>query len=96
MAYAVRQTRTKAPSMVAGVPTAGRVIRMSELCLCGAFARPEERREIGVFYPDTMARIERLEAEVRARGHADATWAWKSPAGVGQVSLPLCVACEAA
>lgn len=54
------------------------MIHMSGECLCGAFASPGERDEVGFFFPDWKAEIEALEAEVAAAGIAGerARWGW--------------------
>lgn len=47
---------------------------MSGECLCGAFAKPGELREIKYWYPEVGERIEKLEEEVRAAGFP---WGWE-------------------
>lgn len=46
---------------------------MSGECLCGAFARPHESKEIAFFYPDTGKRLAELQTRVRAAGFP---WNW--------------------
>lgn len=50
------------------------LIHMSGECLCGAFAKPGELKEIEAWFPDTAARLKDLETEVRDRGH---DWGWE-------------------
>lgn len=46
---------------------------MSGECLCGAFARPNELKEIEFFFPATAKRLLDLQARVRAAGFP---WGW--------------------
>jgi 3'-phosphoadenosine 5'-phosphosulfate sulfotransferase (PAPS reductase)/FAD synthetase len=46
---------------------------MSGECLCGAYARPGELKEIETFFPVTGKRLRDLEAKVRAAGFP---WGW--------------------
>lgn len=50
------------------------LIHKSGECLCGAYAKPNELKELKVWFPKTAAEIERLEAEVRAAGFP---WGWE-------------------
>lgn len=47
---------------------------MSGECLCGAFAKPGELKEIEFFFPDVGLRLRALEAKVRAAGFP---WGWE-------------------
>ncbi len=47
---------------------------MSGECLCGAFAKPGELRDLEIWYPEVADRIKRLEKEVRANGFP---WGWE-------------------
>lgn len=49
-------------------------LHMSGECLCGAFAKPGELAEIKLWYPETGARLEAIEARVRANGFP---WGWE-------------------
>jgi 3'-phosphoadenosine 5'-phosphosulfate sulfotransferase (PAPS reductase)/FAD synthetase len=46
---------------------------MSGECLCGAFARPGELKEIDLFFPATGQRLRELQARVNAAGFP---WGW--------------------
>jgi 3'-phosphoadenosine 5'-phosphosulfate sulfotransferase (PAPS reductase)/FAD synthetase len=54
-------------------------LHMSGECLCGAYAKPGELREIEFWYPAAAAAIRRLEAVVEAQGRRFCRW------GHGQV-----------
>jgi 3'-phosphoadenosine 5'-phosphosulfate sulfotransferase (PAPS reductase)/FAD synthetase len=47
---------------------------MSGECLCGAFAKPGELKEIETWFPETGERIRELEKKVRAAGFP---WGWE-------------------
>jgi 3'-phosphoadenosine 5'-phosphosulfate sulfotransferase (PAPS reductase)/FAD synthetase len=49
---------------------------MSGECLCGAFAQEGELDRIRLWYPDTAAEIDQLEADVRAAGHKEPWCRW--------------------
>ena len=51
-------------------------IGMSGECLCGAFAQEGELERIRLWYPDTAADIDQLEADVRAAGHKEPWCRW--------------------
>ena len=51
-------------------------IGMSGECLCGAFAQQGELERIRLWYPDTAAEIDQLEADVRAAGHKEPWCRW--------------------
>ena len=44
------------------------LLHMSGECLCGAFARPNELEEIGVWFPEEYQRIKDLEGRAAAQG----------------------------
>jgi 3'-phosphoadenosine 5'-phosphosulfate sulfotransferase (PAPS reductase)/FAD synthetase len=68
-------------------------LHMSGECLCGAFARPGEKEEVGFFYPEWRAYIEEIEAEAVARGLPNCVWG-ERPAKKGQaVAGPMCASC---
>lgn len=50
------------------------MIHKSGECLCGAFAKPGELRELEFWFPEKAAEIRALEAEVRAAGFP---WGWE-------------------
>lgn len=78
-------------------------IHMSGECLCGAFAAPGERGEIGFFYPDVEGEISELETAVRAAGNVAprrCMWGWGALApdawrDIPQLFAPLCSSCDA-
>jgi hypothetical protein len=47
---------------------------MSGECLCGAFAKPGELKEIETWFPETGKRIRELERKVAAAGFP---WGWE-------------------
>lgn len=49
------------------------LIHKSGECLCGSFAKPDELREIALWYPQTAERIRAIEGRVKAAGH-DGVW----------------------
>lgn len=49
------------------------LMHMSGECLCGAYARPGEFKEIKCWFPETAHQIQEIEAEVRGRGF---NWGW--------------------
>jgi 3'-phosphoadenosine 5'-phosphosulfate sulfotransferase (PAPS reductase)/FAD synthetase len=51
-------------------------IGMSGECLCGAFAQEGELERIRLWFPDTAAEIDRLEADVRSAGHKEPFCRW--------------------
>ncbi|WP_158215251.1 phosphoadenosine phosphosulfate reductase domain-containing protein [Candidimonas nitroreducens] len=78
-------------------PVAAR-LGMSGECGCGAYSHPGELERWRVVDPTFGQRIDRLQAEVLARGF---TWSWEGrpPAGghnpnQGNLFHPLCVGCE--
>lgn len=54
-------------------------LHMSGECLCGSFAKPSERDEIRLWYPDVDAELSRLEARVRDAGHPACVWGRRPP-----------------
>lgn len=53
-------------------------IHMSGECLCGSYAHEGEREELEFWFPEVVADIAALEAEVRAAGHEQprCVWGW--------------------
>jgi 3'-phosphoadenosine 5'-phosphosulfate sulfotransferase (PAPS reductase)/FAD synthetase len=41
------------------------MIHMSGECMCGSYARPNEKEEVRMFFPDFIERLERLEDDVK-------------------------------
>lgn len=74
-----------------------KLLCMSGECLCGAFARPGEIKELELWFPEVAERIHALEREANA-ARVPAVWGtapavnWES---LGQPDLPLCWSCEA-
>ena len=67
-------------------------IHMSGECLCGAFARPDELKEIEFWYPETANYIKSLQAEALAMGKKYPYWGHREgerPKTTG----PLCSDC---
>lgn len=67
--------------LVGDVPRnqASDLLHMSGECLCGAFAKKGELDEIAMFYPDVVAEIRALEAEIADREDIPAyrrKWGW--------------------
>lgn len=54
------------------------MIHMSGECMCGAFAKKNEREEVGFFFPEFSEQIADLELKVRAAGHPEprCVWGW--------------------
>lgn len=69
---------------------------MSGECLCGAFAKPGEREEIELWFPDAAAEISRIEALAREAG-VHAVWGTPPPRRekTEKASMALCHSCEA-
>jgi 3'-phosphoadenosine 5'-phosphosulfate sulfotransferase (PAPS reductase)/FAD synthetase len=72
-----------------------RLLHRSGECLCGALARPEELKEIALWYPDVAKRIRGLE---RACYEKRLPFAWGSKKVAmpppEQMEFPLCQSCE--
>jgi 3'-phosphoadenosine 5'-phosphosulfate sulfotransferase (PAPS reductase)/FAD synthetase len=80
------------------------LLHMSGECLCGSFAKPDELKEIALWYPKVAERIHALEVRVKAAGR-HAVWgtrpvrlkkrgpAMHDSAGRRRVG-PLCEQCE--
>lgn len=72
------------------------LMHMSGECLCGAFAHKGELAEIKLWYPETAARIEQLQEEVKAAGHS---WEWEEKPphtrkkAIDKRQMPLCYGC---
>jgi 3'-phosphoadenosine 5'-phosphosulfate sulfotransferase (PAPS reductase)/FAD synthetase len=70
-------------------------IGMSGECLCGAFAQEGELERIRLWYPDTAAEIDQLEAEVRAAGHQEPFCRWGHGKGKPtEKTGKLCTSCD--
>lgn len=54
-------------------------IHMSGECLCGAFAKPGEIKELELWYPEVAARIHSLEEKVAAKGLRGYVWGTRPP-----------------
>jgi 3'-phosphoadenosine 5'-phosphosulfate sulfotransferase (PAPS reductase)/FAD synthetase len=77
------------------------MLGMSGECLCGAYAHKGEKELVRMICPKTADRIDRVEAECRAKGFP---WGWEDPGPPrrwllereGQQTLfqPLCIGCE--
>lgn len=76
------------------------LIHKSGECLCGAFAKKGELKELSLWFPDTAAYIQELEQRVMRAGFP---WGWEErPAkqylleqqGQGRLFAPLCASCE--
>lgn len=72
------------------------LIHMSGECLCGAFAKPGELDEIGLWFPEVVEHIHELEAKARAAGVPEqhCRWGWgadrkERPSKTG----PMCSSC---
>lgn len=80
------------------------LLHMSGECLCGSFAKPDELKEIAIWYPETAARIRSLEAAVKASGQKACVWGVRPPRerkrqpavrdSAGRRVGPLCQQCE--
>ena len=72
------------------------ILHMSGECLCGAFAKPGELEEIGLWFPEEYRYIKDLEQRVKERG-LPCEWGKRPPKATPvdqmQADLPLCVAC---
>lgn len=75
------------------------LIHKSGECLCGAFAKPGELKELALWFPEEAAFIRRLEEEAAEAGH---NWKWeerppKPPKPMREEPLfqPLCMGCGA-
>jgi len=68
---------------------------MSGECLCGAFAQDGELDRIRLWYPDTAAEIEQLEADVKAAGIKEPFCRWGHGQGKPtEKTGPLCTSCN--
>lgn len=76
------------------------VLCMSGECLCGAFAKPGELDEIGLWFPEVKARINALEDAVKANGIAACKWGQPPPEAPDPAQLELeptgmfCYSCD--
>ncbi len=79
------------------------LLHMSGECLCGSFAKPDELKEIALWYPHVAERIHAIEAKVKAAGKP-CVWGQRparsrkrQPAvrdAAGRRVGPLCQQCE--
>ena len=68
---------------------------MSGECLCGAFAQDGELDRIRLWYPETAAEIDQLEADVRAAGIKEPFCRWGHGQGKPtEKTGPLCTSCN--
>lgn len=80
------------------------LLHMSGECLCGSFAKPDELKEIALWYPHVAARIHAIEDRARAAGQKHCVWGVRprrdrkrQPAArtsSGRRVGPLCQQCE--
>lgn len=54
------------------------LIHKSGECLCGAFARKDEMKELEQWFPEVAAELHALEAKVEAAGHSRCKWGVKT------------------
>lgn len=83
--------------MQSDVPTnpVSELLHMSGECLCGAFAKPGELDEIRLWFPDTAAQIDAIQAEVRAAGHPEPFCRWGHGQGKPtEKTGKLCTSCD--
>jgi 3'-phosphoadenosine 5'-phosphosulfate sulfotransferase (PAPS reductase)/FAD synthetase len=74
------------------------LLHMSGECLCGAFAKPGEIKDLELWFPEVAEEIHALEAKVRAAGHHGCVWGHRPPrVHRDQMSFdapgPMCVGC---
>lgn len=69
------------------------LLHMSGECLCGSFAKPGELDEIGMFFPEVKAEIERLQAEVR-QVHPEPYGTWGHGSGARSRVGRMCSSCS--
>lgn len=72
------------------------LIHKSGECLCGAFAKPDELREIEYWFPETAREIHDIEAAVRAAGQRACKWGVRPPklGPAPKGAMPMCHGCE--
>jgi 3'-phosphoadenosine 5'-phosphosulfate sulfotransferase (PAPS reductase)/FAD synthetase len=72
------------------------LIHRSGECNCGAYAKPDERDELKLWFPEWFERIERLEGLARERGHGPlAEWGHTLRAGRNEGAPGImCEGCE--
>ncbi len=72
------------------------LLHRSGECLCGAFARANEIREIELWFPRTASRIHELEGRAAAAGLKSCVWASRVPGASKQIHIQheLCASCE--
>jgi len=73
------------------------LLHMSGECLCGAFARPGEREELRMWYPNVVEEIEALEREVEQIPKLRGKCRWgqmpKDPDQMEMAFMPMCSSC---
>lgn len=75
--------------------TVSDALGMSGECLCGAFAQDGELDRIRLWYPQTAAEIDQLEADVRAAGHREPFCRWGHGQGKpSEKTGALCTSCN--
>lgn len=71
------------------------LIHLSGECLCGAFAKPDERQELATWFPAAWRRIEQLEAMARRLGVERNQWgARHGNEAAGEGPGPMCSSCK--
>lgn len=80
-----------------GVPESevAALLHMSGECLCGAFAHPDEIKDLEAFYPVVAARIHALEVEAEAAG-VHCVWGTRPPGKrkAADAAGMLCTGCQ--
>lgn len=76
--------------------TVSALIHKSGECLCGAFAKPDELKEIEYWFPETAREIHEIEAAVKAAGQKACKWGVRPPklGPAPKGAMPLCHGCE--
>ena len=73
------------------------LLHMSGECLCGAYARPGEREELRMWYPNVVEEIEALEREVEQIPKLRGKCRWgqlpKDPDQMEMALMPMCSSC---
>lgn len=71
------------------------LLHLSGECLCGAFAKPDELEEIGMWFPEVEAEIRDLERRVAEAGFTGPESRWGHGTGDASVTGRLCSSCVA-
>ncbi len=71
------------------------LLHMSGECLCGAFAKPGELKEIALWYPHVAAEIRNIEGELQALHPNAAVWGQrpKGSRATKRRDMPMCTNC---